>query len=71
MWIIKTYNGLVELGLDLSQEPVESLGRKAELLGHAFGAECGAQVDVEEQSGVLLGLPTQRIITVHNHQLPA
>ena len=64
-----TYNGLVELGLNLSQQPVESLCGKAELLRHAFGAERGAKVDVEEQSGVLLGLPAQGIVTVHDHQL--
>lgn len=63
-----TYNGLVEFGLNLSQQPVKSLGGQAELLRHAFGTECGAQVDVEEQSGVLLGLFAQRVIAIHNHQ---
>ena len=65
------YDGLVELGLDLPQQPVEGLGGQAELLGHAARAERGAQVDVEEQRGVLLGLPAQRVLPVHDHQLLA
>lgn len=60
---------MVEFGLDLSQQPVEGLGGKAELLRHAFRAERGAQVDVEEQSGVLLSLFAQWVVTIYNHQL--
>lgn len=71
IWLKAAYNRLVEFGLDLSQEPVEGLGAEAELLGHAARAERGAQVDVEEQRGVLLGLPTQGVVAVHDHQLLA
>lgn len=65
------YDGLVEFSLDLSEEPVEGLGAEPELLGHAARAERAAQVDVEEQRGVLLRLPTQGVLAVHNHQLLA
>lgn len=69
IWIRATHNGLVEFGFDLSEEPVEGFGAEAELLRHAPRAEGGAQVDVEEQRGVLLRLPTQGVFAVHNHQL--
>lgn len=66
-----THNGLVELGLDLSEQPVEGLSAEPKLLGHAAGAQRGPQVDVEEQGGVLLGLPAQWVVPIHNHQLLA
>jgi len=53
-----TYNGLVKFGLDLSQQPIKSLCAKTELLSHSLRAEGGAQMDVEQQSGIFLGLPT-------------
>jgi len=66
-----THNGLVELGLDLAQQPIEGLPAEPELLHHATAAEGGAEVDVEEQGGVLLRLPAQRVIPVDDHQLAA
>lgn len=66
---VPTHNRLVELRLNLSQEPLEGLGAETKLFGHSFGAEGGAQMDVEKQRGVLLGLLAQRIVTVHDHQL--
>lgn len=69
--VASTHNGLVELGFDFPQQPVEGLPAEPELLNHAPAAERGAQVDVEEQGGVLLGLPAQRVVPVHNHQLLA
>lgn len=62
---------MVELGLDLSKQPVESLSTEPEFLGHAARTQCGPQVDVKEQGGVLLGLPAQGVIPIHNHQLLA
>lgn len=64
-----THDGLVELGLNLPQQPVIGLGAQSELVRHASGAQRGAQVDVEEQRGVLLGLSAQVVLAVHNHQL--
>lgn len=66
-----THDGLVELGLDLSEQPVEGLPAEPELLGHAAGAQRGAQVDIEEKRGVLLGLPAQGVVPIHDHQLLA
>lgn len=64
----KTHNGLIELGLNLSQQPVKGLGGQAELFCHSLGAEGGAQVDVEEQCGVLLSLFAQRVVPIHDDQ---
>lgn len=62
---------MVELGLNLSEQPVKGFATEPELLSHAAGTERGPQVDVEEQRGILLGLPAQRVIPIHNHQLLA
>lgn len=66
-----THNGLIEFGLNLPQQPVEGLSAESKLLGHAARAQRGAQVDVEEQRGVLLRLPAQWVVPIHNHQLLA
>lgn len=62
---------MVELGLDLSKQPVEGLSTEPKFLSHAAGTQCGSKVNVEEQSGILLSLPAQWVIPIHDNQFLA
>lgn len=63
------YLSLLESVLDFSYQPLEGLRGETELLGDEFGAECGSDETLEEQSCVLVSLLTQLILSSHDHTL--
>jgi hypothetical protein len=63
--------GLLEAGLDLADEPVEGLLGHLELLGDALGGEVGAQEDLHEGGGVLVGGDAELVVAADDGELLA
>ena len=59
----QTNLGLLEPGLNFSNDPLESFSGQLVLLGHPAGTEGRAQEDVEEEGGILLGLQREWIVS--------